>query len=168
MVGVWVLFCALLSISNDVFRFATIWSLIFVLAYVSRTVDVLRKQQGIPSDSYRLTKIRRLFSLRNGFYLISVLNLVDILQTIPFFPRFEANPFVKQYPYVFFTCKILIFVIIVPWIFPKVIKYWTDSEELVGKILKFPLYYLVTVGNLTFIYVVISNTIAIIEILKIL
>ena len=113
--------------------------------------------------------MKKLFSLRNGFYLIGILNVIDILQTVPFFPRFEANPFVKQYPYIFFTYKILMFVIIVPLILPKIAeKYGTDSEDLMTKILRFLLYFLIVVGNLTFLYVVISNTITIVEILRIL
>lgn len=169
MIGIWVLFYFLLSIPNNVIRFVTIWSLISVLAYGSNTVDALRKRQGMLTNSHKLSKTTKFLTLRNGFYLIGILNLIDILQTVPFFPRFEANPFVKQYPYIFFTYKILIFVIIVPLILPKIAeKYGRNSEELITKILRFLLYFLVTVGNLTFVYVVISNTIAIVEILKIL
>jgi len=45
MVGIWVLFCFLLSIPNDLVRTVAIWSLIFALTLGAATVDVLRKQQ---------------------------------------------------------------------------------------------------------------------------
>lgn len=170
IVGVWVLFCFFFTLPIGAIRFVALWSLILALTYGAITVDALRKKrQGSLPDSYTLSMVKKICTLRNGFYLLGILNLIDILQTVPFFPRFEGNPLVKQYPYIFFTYKILVFVIIVPLILPKIVeKYVTTSEGMMTKILRFLLYSLVTVGNLTFVYVVISNTIAIVEILRIL
>ena len=170
IVGIWVLFYFFLTIPIGVIRFVTIWALILALTYGAITVDALRRnQQGSMQDSYTFSMVNKICTLRNGFYLLGILNLIDILQTVPFFPRFEANPLAKQYPYILFSYKILVFVILVPLVLPKIVeKYVANSEGVMTTILRFSLYSLVTLGNLTFIYVVISNAIAIVEILKIL
>jgi len=46
IMGVWFLFCFLLTIPIIVIRAIAIWSLIFILTLGSVTVDVLRKGQG--------------------------------------------------------------------------------------------------------------------------
>lgn len=46
LMGIWFLFCFLLTIPFIIIRTITIWSLISVLALGSATVDALRKQQG--------------------------------------------------------------------------------------------------------------------------
>lgn len=170
IVGIWVLFYFFLTIPNGAIRFATIWTLILALTYGSITVDALRRnQQGSSQDSYTFSMVKKICTLRNGFYLLGILNLIDILQTVFFFPTFEANPLAKQYPYILFSYKILVFIILVPLVLPKIVeKYVTNSEGVMTTILRFLLYSLVTLGNLTFIYVVISNAVAISEILKIL
>lgn len=170
IVGIWALFCFFLTFPIGVVRFVTIWSLILALTYGAITVDALRrKQQGLRQDSYTLRFVKKVCTLKNGFYLLGILNLIDILQTVPFFPTFEANPFAKQYPFMLFTYKIVVFVILVPLILPKVVeKYVANSDGVLTIFLRFLLYSLVTVGNLIFVYVVISNAIAIGEILKVL
>jgi hypothetical protein len=45
VVGVWMLFCFLLTIPNDIVRTVAIWGLIFALSAGAATVDALRKQQ---------------------------------------------------------------------------------------------------------------------------
>ncbi|UCG45165.1 MAG: hypothetical protein JSV58_07305 [Candidatus Bathyarchaeota archaeon] len=45
VMGVWFLFCFLLTIPNAIVRATGIWSLILTLALGSSTVDALRKQQ---------------------------------------------------------------------------------------------------------------------------
>lgn len=168
--GIWALYCFFLTFPIGVARFVAIWSLILALTYGAITVDALRrKQQGLRQDSYKLRFVKKACTLKNGFYLLGILNLVDILQTVPFFPSFEANPFVKQYPYTLFTYKIVVFVILTPLILPRVVeKYVANSDGVLTIFLRFLLYSLVTVGNLIFVYVVVSNAIAIGEILKVL
>jgi hypothetical protein len=46
MVGVWVLFCFLLTIPNDIIRTVAIWTLIFALTLGAATADALRRQQS--------------------------------------------------------------------------------------------------------------------------
>jgi len=46
LMGVWFLFCFLLTIPIIVIRAIAIWSLIFILTLGSITVDALRKQQA--------------------------------------------------------------------------------------------------------------------------
>ena len=46
LMGVWFLFCFLLTIPIIVIRAIAIWSLIFILTLGSVTVDALRKQQA--------------------------------------------------------------------------------------------------------------------------
>jgi len=60
--------------------------------------------------------MKKLFTLRNAFYSIGILNVIEILQTIPFYPTYEANPLFIQYPYILFAYKIILFVIIIPFV----------------------------------------------------
>ncbi|MFB0522717.1 MAG: hypothetical protein ACETV1_03025 [Candidatus Bathyarchaeia archaeon] len=46
LMGVWFLFCFLLTIPIIVIRAIAIWSMIFILTLGSITVDALRKQQA--------------------------------------------------------------------------------------------------------------------------
>ena len=46
VMGVWFLFCYLLTIPIITVRAAAIWSLIFILTLGSATVDALRKRQS--------------------------------------------------------------------------------------------------------------------------
>ena len=46
IMGIWLLFCYLLTIPNDIIRTVAIWSLIFALTLGAATVDALRKQQS--------------------------------------------------------------------------------------------------------------------------
>ncbi len=46
VVGVWALFCFLLTIPNDVVRTVAIWGLLFALTAGAATADALRKQQS--------------------------------------------------------------------------------------------------------------------------
>jgi len=46
VMGIWFLFCFLLTIPIIIIRAIAIWSLIFILTLGSATVDALRKQQG--------------------------------------------------------------------------------------------------------------------------
>jgi len=46
VVGIWFLFCFLLTIPVIIIRAIAIWSLISILTLGSATVDALRKQQG--------------------------------------------------------------------------------------------------------------------------
>ncbi|MGD8505315.1 MAG: hypothetical protein PVF15_01455 [Candidatus Bathyarchaeota archaeon] len=46
VVGVWLLFCFLITIPNDVVRTAAIWSLLLALTWGAATVQALRKQQS--------------------------------------------------------------------------------------------------------------------------
>lgn len=59
ILGVWVLFCFLLTIPNDIVRSIAIWSLIFVLTLGAATVDALRKQQS---------KVWNLYAARNRYF----------------------------------------------------------------------------------------------------
>lgn len=46
VMGIWFLFCFLLTIPIIIIRAISIWSLISILTLGSATVDALRKQQG--------------------------------------------------------------------------------------------------------------------------
>jgi hypothetical protein len=46
VVGVWALFCFLLTIPNDIVRTVAIWGLILGLTAGAATVDALRRQQS--------------------------------------------------------------------------------------------------------------------------
>ena len=75
-----------------------------------------------------MSKHNEAITIRNAFYSIGILNVIEILQTIPFYPTYEANPFFRQYPYILFTYKVLMFVIIIPFVFPRLLeKYGEDS-----------------------------------------
>ena len=113
-------------------------------------------------------QMNRLLTLRNGFYSIGILNVIEILQTIPFFPTYEGNPWFRQYPYILFPYKIVMFVILVPFVFPKVMEKYGEGSDLTTRILRFSLYLMAIVGNLMFLYIVILNTITILGILNIL
>ena len=50
IMGLWFLFCLLLSIPMIIIRAISIWSLIFILTLGAATVDALRKQSGTRSS----------------------------------------------------------------------------------------------------------------------
>ena len=112
--------------------------------------------------------MRQLFTLRNAFYSIGILNFIEILQTIPFFPTYEANPLLRQYPYILFTYKVLMFVIIVPFVFPKLLEKYGEGSDLSARTLAAFLYIMAVVCNVLFLFIVIWNTINILGILNIL
>jgi len=111
--------------------------------------------------------VRQLFTLINAFYSIGILNVIEILQTIPFYPRYEANPLFRQYPYILFAYKIILFVIIVPFIFPKLLEKYGEGSDLSARTLTAFLYIMAVVCNVLFLFIVIFNTINILGILDI-
>ena len=94
--------------------------------------------------------------------------MIEILQTIPFFPTYEANPLSREYPYILFTCKIVMSVIIVPFVFPRLMEKYGEGSDLSARILTAFLYIMTVVGNVLFLFIVIFNTINIFGILNIL
>jgi hypothetical protein len=112
--------------------------------------------------------MKRIFTLRNAFYSIGILNVIEILQTIPFFPTYEGNPWVTQYPYILFPYKIIIFTIIVPFFFPGIMEKYGEGSDLSARTLTAFLFIMAVVCNVLFLFIVISNTINILGILNIL
>ena len=112
--------------------------------------------------------MRHLLTLRNAFYSIGILNVIEILQTIPFYPTYEANPWFKQYPYILFTYKVVMFVIIVPFVFPKLLEKYGEGSDLSARTLTAFLYIMAVVCNVLFLFIVIFNTINILGIVNIL
>lgn len=55
---------------------------------------------------------------------------------------------------------------LVPFIFPKIMEKYGEGSNLSTRILRFSLYLMAVVGNVVFLYVVISNTITILGILN--
>ena len=94
--------------------------------------------------------------------------MIVILQTIPFFPTYEANPFFRQYPYILFTYKVLLFVIIVPFVFPRLLEKYGEGSDLSARTLTAFLYIMAVVCNVLFLFIVIWNTINILGIFNIL
>ena len=94
--------------------------------------------------------------------------MIEILQTIPFFPTYEANRFFRQYPYILFTYKIVMFVIIVPFVFPKLLEKYGEGADLSARTLTAFLYIMAVAGNALFLFIVVFNTIDLFGILKIL
>ena len=112
--------------------------------------------------------MKQLFTLRNAFYSIGILNVIEILQTIPFYPTYEANPWFRQYPHILFTYKVLIFVIIVPLVFPRLLEKYGEGAGLSARTLTTFLYMMAVVCNVMFLFMVIWNTINILGIFNIL
>ena len=112
--------------------------------------------------------MKKIFTLRNAFYSIGVLNIIGILQTIPFFPTYEANPFFRQYPHILFTYKVVMFVIIVPFVFSRLMEKYGEGSDLSARTLTAFLYIMAVVCNVLFLVIVIWNTINILGILNIL
>ena len=106
--------------------------------------------------------------MRSAFYSIGILNVIEILQTIPFFPTYEANPWVRQYPCILFPYKIIIFIIIVPFVFPKILEKYGEGPDLSARTLTAFLHIMAVVCNVLFLFIVIFNTINIVGILNIL
>ena len=112
--------------------------------------------------------MKKILTVRNAFYSIGILNVIEILQTIPFFPPYEANPWVKQCPYVLFPYKVVMFVIIVPFAFPRLMEKYGEGADLSARTLTAFLYIMAVVCNALFLFIVIWNTINVIGIFNIL
>ena len=112
--------------------------------------------------------MKSLFTVRSAFYSIGILNVIEILQTIPFFPTYEANPLFRQYPHILFTYKVVMFVIIVPFVFPRLMEKYAEGSDLSARTLTAFLYIIAVVCNVLFLFIVIFNTINILGILNIL
>jgi len=94
--------------------------------------------------------------------------VIEILQTIPFFPRYEANALFRQYPLILFTYKIVMSVMIVPFVFPRLLEKYGEGSDLSARTLTAFLYIMGIVCNVSFLFIVIWNTINILGILNIL
>ena len=94
--------------------------------------------------------------------------MIEILQAIPFFPTYEANPLSREYPHILFTDKALMFVIIVPFVFRRLLEKYGEGPDLSARTLTAFLYIMAVVRNVLFLFIVIWNTINILGILNIL
>jgi len=112
--------------------------------------------------------MKSLFTVRNAFYSIGILNVIEILQTIPFLPSYEANLLFRQYPYILFTYKVVMFVIIVPFVFPRLLEKYGEGPDLSARTLTAFLYIMAVVCNVLFLFIVVWNTINILRLLNIL
>ena len=74
----------------------------------------------------------------------------------------------REYPHILFTDKALMFVIIIPFVFPKLMEKYGEGSDLSARTLTAFLYIMAVVGNVLFLFIVMWNTINILGILNIL